>query len=494
MSGERYIKQAIIAALCEHPEQDKYQKRAFAGDNLQRMLETMRAGMSQLTKADFFTPDDEGRYIIETPGMWRNFEKIRDIIHANGGRFRMEDFLLPLGRSGDSRTLLENASDSNALAKIFTAEVWKGNFDEMERLWYYVPMMPRSNTFGNDGMLGVALRREMFASEGRDLPEDRLAKAGVTPADLKFTDPGNFDALVEKLSRAGDWIRKEYLFLPDKLGYTMFDHDKLWDRYDQIAKGLRANGEAMEVPDFLRRMGRVHSPLRRAGELGKLDKIFRGEHWAGRLDEMMVLWSHVLPGWKTGTLSPAEFDRCYVQAEHLTYGALVDVKNISGKDDLLVSLNGADSKTPVLPLGLRTVWENFADIERQLSAKGQKIAMSDLRRKSGHMSDSCLISAAKFGNFTDVCAIAKKSGEPLTLDDFLSRDSHNKTLLDILADGNELAKAFMPELWAGRVDEMKALWQRVRITDRVQVDFPRVEVETKHATLKSQSKRGNFKL
>lgn len=108
MSGGRYIKQAIIAALCEHPEQETYKTRAFSGENLNQVMEALAEHKNKLTKADFFTPDDEGRMIIDTPGFWKNFGKVQEIVAAAGDSFRLEDFTTPVTPNGrdDSRTML----------------------------------------------------------------------------------------------------------------------------------------------------------------------------------------------------------------------------------------------------------------------------------------------------------------------------------------------------------------------------------------------------
>ena len=118
MSGGRYIKQAIIAALVEHPEQEKYKTRAFSGENLTAMMEAIAEQGNKLTKADFLTPDDEGKYIVDTPGFWKNFDKVRDIVAKSGEKFVMEDFTKYLDRN-ETRNLLDSAREHGGLAKNF---------------------------------------------------------------------------------------------------------------------------------------------------------------------------------------------------------------------------------------------------------------------------------------------------------------------------------------------------------------------------------------
>ena len=109
------------------------------------------------------------------------------------------------------------------------------------------------------------------------------------------------------------------------------------------------------------------------------------------------------------------------------------------------------------------------------------------------MGNSCLLSAVKAGHFADVVRISRDSGQPITLDDFLSRDRHKNTLLNILAEKNQLSLVFAPELWVGRLQDMQTLKSNVRPADRGQVDFEKAEVAVKQATLKQQA-RTKFKL
>lgn len=492
MSGGRYIKQAIIAALCEHPEQEKYSTRAFSGENLHKVVEAMATEAHKLTKEDFFTQDDDNKFLIDTPGFWRNFDKIRDIIHANGDKFEMTDFTRSLSRDGkDQRhNLLENATNQNGLAKIFTADVWQGRFDEMERTWYRVKVPARKDLFRNDGLLDPALKRDMLKAEGRTSPEDGLAVSGVTPADLRaaFELRGNFEEVKRKLNANNDYFRKDYLLMPDASGDTVFWQKSAWDKFDDISRDLKKNNERFEVPDFIRQVGDRLNLLARAAEAQALPKIFAPQHWESRLQDMIDLWDHVKEGWRT-SMSAKDFDLNYAQAESLTFAKRIDVKDIHTKADLLLPLETEGSAKSVIALGLKSTWENFSDIKARLDANGDKVTLDDLRAKSGFLDQSCLTSAAKFGHFSTVLEIARASNEPITLNDFLSRDRHGVSLLNILAERNELKLAFAPDLWAGRIADMKQLWSHVRSSDHKQVDIAQTEVAAKQATLKQQAKK-----
>lgn len=492
MSGGRYIKQAIIAALCEHPDQEKYKARAFSGENLEKVMDALSEQRNSLTKADFFAQDDEGKYLIDTPGFWRNFDKVLAIVNKSGDKFTMDDFRKPLGAADDARTLLDSARQHEGLGKIFKAEVWEGRFDEMERLWYYVPTPSRRQLFQNDGKLDSGLKRNLLQAEGREMPEDRLAKAGLTPHDVyqAFTERGNYEDVARRLSQAGDWMRKEYLLLPDKDGYTAFYEQGAWDRYNDLHKRMQGRGEQFEVADFIRQTGYGSNMLTRAYERNALQHVFAADHWVDRLPEMTSLWSKVLSGWKTGSFTVREFDKSYAEAESLTYGKLVDFNRFESKGALLRPLNpdaaAAGTEKPVLPIGLKSFWDNIDTVQQKVANMGARLTLADLRQNSGELEESCLISAVKFGRFNELQDIARKAGEKISLDDFLSKDRHGNPLLNILAERGELNQVFQPEIWAGRLGEMKTLWTQVRISDRTQVDFDQVEVAAQQATLQQK--------
>jgi hypothetical protein len=494
MSSGKYIKQAIIASLCEHPEAEKYRQRAFSGDNLAKTMEAMSQQLQTLTKADFLAPDDEGKFIIDSEGAWKNFDKISKIVQANGDKFTYDDFMKPLGKD-PNKTLLDSAVECKGLGNVFTFEVWQGRYEEMERLWYKVPVPNRKDIFKSQGLTPAGLKRKLFAAEGKTTPEDSLAKARLTPYDVRqaFSWRGEFDEFAAKLTQAGDYLRKEYVLMMDGSGDTVFDSSSAWSKYDAVVKTLKDHGERFEIVDFIKQVSYAKNILARAAEHGALSKVFTASHWVDRLPDMLTLWSYVLDGWKTASMTTRDFDNAYAEAESLTYAARFQALVVTGKADLLKPINDvSQAEKAVLPLGLKAVWDKFDSVQAALSKQGEKLTVSDLRAATGQMENSCLMCAVKFGHFDKVVALSKQGGDIVKLEDFLSKDRHGNTLLSILAEKNQLALAFAPDLWAGRVSEMKTLWSQVSVSQRHQVDFAQAEVNAKQATLKQ--KKGGFKI
>jgi len=491
MSNGIYIKQAIMASLCEHPRAKEYMERAFSQDNIQSGIEALKDTQS-LKIADIFIPDDDGLFIIDNAASWKNFDKLVKVINANKESFTFEEFSKPLGKNG--RSLIDMAIEHSALDKVFSLDLWKGNFDEMERLWYRVPVPHRKAVFSNEGLIPLDLKRELFEYEGRITPEDRLLKSGLRPVDVyqAFSNRRSFDELNTKLESNGDYLRKEYVMIVDVSGNTIFDHRAVaWNFYDEFIKDLQKHGEKMEVTDFVRQVSYAHNVFSRAAEHRVLNKVFNPNHWEGRLDDMLELWGAALDGWKISPMTVSDFDNAYLKAENLTYAETFKELKFKGKSDLLKPLNSTENgEKPVMPLGLKCLWDSFEEIQTSLNNVGDRLTVSDLRIKTGQMENTFLITAVKLGHFDKVVKLSKSSNEKITLDDFLSKDHHGNSLLEILAEKNQLAEVFNPDIWVGRVTEMQTLWSNVGAMHRTQIDFSKMSVKAKQATLISKKSSG----
>lgn len=481
------IKQAFIAVLCEHPDADSYKSRAFSGDSLFELQKAMADGGQNITKEDFLTPDDAGKYIVASEGGWRNFDKVVDIVHRNGEKFEAEDFRKEIGMG---KTLLDSAEQHGGLSKIFNAEVWAGRYEEMEKLWFHVSAPARRRFNDGEGLLPI--KREIYKAEGKTVREDDLKEKGVDYRDIPqlFTERGRFEEIQRKLAAHNDTLKKEDLFFVDKDGDTLFHDANAWDNFGKITALLEKNGEQLDVDDFLfKRREYSKNILQRAVEHDALDKVFAAKLWVGRIDSMVDLWSNLKPGEK-GRFGDKDFEDAVAEAEDLTYGKLVTIDDGLTKATLLTALNPDDEKQ-VLPLGLKTVWQNIEKIEEILGAKGEKITIDDLRQKSGKQENTNLMCGTKAGFFDKIVEMSVKSGDALSLDDLTTRNRQGTNVLQMLAEQKQLDLAFTPELWAGRVNEMQTLWQNVPLKEKHQVDYEDVHSKV---TIASVKMRKNHKL
>lgn len=480
-NGRSLIKQAFIAALCEHPDAEKYRARAFSGDNLEQLSRELVSAGQQLTKADFLTPFDDGKYVLDSASGWKNFNKIEKILRENGEKFEVADFLKKIG-TGD-RTLLKSAEMYGGLDKVFSAEVWQNRVNEMEDLWFFVSGPERRIFREGNGLLPV--KREIMAATGQVPREDVLIKAGITPnqMSLLMIEDGRFDEYQKKLADIGDKLCKADLFVVDGEGDTLFYSKITWNKYDKIVSMLEKNGERLEVDDFLFKRGTRLNIMERAAEAQALDKLFKPEYWVGRVDDMVRLWSHSKPAWPI-QLQGRDFGECIAEVEDLTWGRNIRVDGLLTKSQLLEKQSAADgSEMPVIALGLKSLWSKIDQVCEVLDKKGHGLTLSDLRTVCGHQQVPAMLAAAQAGRFDKVIGIAEASGEKLTAEDFLAKGKGGKTLIQTLAEKKQLKLAFSEKIWTGRIKEMQWLWQHVPPSMRGDIDFTEAQSKVRIASV-----------
>jgi ankyrin repeat protein len=100
--------------------------------------------------------------------------------------------------------------------------------------------------------------------------------------------------------------------------------------------------------------------------------------------------------------------------------------------------------------------------------------------------------AARAGCFESVTEAFLKAGAPLKTADLLKKTQGGDTVLALLADTGELAKAFNAKTWEGRKDEMLALYKTLPEKHREQVDLKTLAAAIDRLELKSKSVK--FKL
>ena len=477
MTDQRAIKNLMIAILCEHPDVEQYRNKAPSVDRLD-LLQDLR-----ITKQDLFTPDDQGRMVIDTPGFFKNYRQICALLAQNGEKLTLDDFMRPLRTNDRNHHLVFLATQNKAVGDIFAVDLWYGRFEEMQALWHKFPLPHRREIGGNDGMVNLEVKRQLYAREQKMSPEERLKAAGLTTRDIltMFDQKGLYETVVARLTQSGDYLRKEYLLLVDNQGNTVFQRASAWEKYADIVAHLAQHGERLDYADLTRQVGYGNTILGRAAENRALHHIFAPAQWEGKLPEMLQLWGGVLEGWKMPPMTTVAFDVAFAKAQDLTYAGAIDPMRIQSKKDIFTPLS--NDPPPVLPVGLTAFWECFPAVQQKLKNLGQPLTLHDLRVQSGLQNETVMLTAVKLGHFSELLSIAKQSNQPLTVDDYMTKDCHGQTMINVLAERQELAKVFHPDLWVGQLSEMKRLWSYVRIADRDQVSIKQLEIAVKQATL-----------
>ena len=184
------------------------------------------------------------------------------------------------------------------LDDLFRPHLWIDRLDEMEDLWFSIPMPKMTR----DNFDFLAAKRKTAHMMGKVLREDQLLKYGIDYNDIPymFETADKFMSVFSRLNMYGDRFRKEDLYLACKNGQTAMGQKETWHNFSLIVEILDRNGEIFTVDDFLRSKGRENAPLAYAAWNKSLDKIFVAEMWQGRKKEMLELWSYMKPAWVLG--------------------------------------------------------------------------------------------------------------------------------------------------------------------------------------------------
>ncbi len=495
------LKNAFIATICKHPKATDFQKDAFKNADLKGLYKKLKDAGEIISKADFLAKDEKGNCFLAHERAWDNFHFIVDIVRENGEEFTAEDFLQISDDSYYRRPIIESISSHCKLDVVFDAHVWKGRFEEMENLWYYMPPAKRREITGDDsGTIPLNLKREVLdLPSNHKLREDELAEIGVDYKDIPnmFRQSGIFDAFLQKLYENNMSLKKEDLLFVNREGDTMFHHAAAWSVYDKIMTTLKQGGEEFfGVEELTFKRGRKPSIIERAVQHGALDKVFTAKYWVGREKEMLALWEKLLPAQRN--IKSKKFDDVVAEVEDMTYKSSVSsihAQNVT-REILTTPITASKGQVSnVIPLGLGSIWQYIEVLREGLQKRGEDITVADLKMKTGVLGNNVLMVAAKSGNFDSVLNIInnKNKNNNLQVQDFLDTNKNGTSLLDILIEKKQLDKALAPEIWAGRLQEMNIVWKNVPERHKKQVDISKIISDINRATIRKRTNRRRIK-
>ena len=101
--------------------------------------------------------------------------------------------------------------------------------------------------------------------------------------------------------------------------------------------------------------------------------------------------------------------------------------------------------------------------------------------------------AARAGCFESAVEAFNAAGVPIKSEDLLKKTQGGDTVLGLLGDTGELAKAFNTKVWEGRKDEMLELFKQLPEKHRTQIDLPALNAAIDHLALKSQAQKFRLK-
>jgi hypothetical protein len=267
-------------------------------------------------------------------------------------------------------------------------------------------------------------------------------------------------------------------------GDNLYHQSSAWNAFMFIYDELTENGEKPGYDFFTFKRGDRKSILEYAVQHNQLPQIFKLHVWEGRPDEMMALFS------KLGEEDRKKVDIRTLLSEvsEKKYADIFAANDNVTLEKLSEALDVIESpfsgKVIVRPLGLKSVWLDMGEIRDTLLNRGEKITLSMLREKTGFMNDTCFAQAVRFGCIDDVIAIIKESGETLTADDLLTKNSEGRSALDILVEREECDKVFQAALWTGKPAEFEKVYKEIpfglkeQMTDACSSVISRINIQS----------------
>lgn len=423
------------------------------------------AEIAVIDKKDFFSAEVKGKSFFEYPEIWENMDSTVEKLRAQGLDIKGKDFTnVVVG----TKTPLSIAYDLDVLNRLFTPVIWKGQLNEMQDAWYSLD----SWSSKKDKCDFIHVQTLVAEGEGRTFRTGQLKKMGIEYSDVRSAiSSGDYEKLNRKFAEHGEHLRREDIFVLDKSGDHTLDTNTAWSHFPQLVDELARHGERLEVSDFQFKRAKRDSILQDAQDCNGLDHLFNPRLWRGRTEDVVKLYGMLSETNK----AKVQIDAVLDELANYDYGSKFDCEKITDHSNLVEPLNAHDGETPnyrpIRPLALKTVWDNIACIQQSLHNQGQAITLEDLRQKSGQREETCLVYAARSGNFDKVMEILHENGERLTVDELTARDKDGKSIIDHLIKSDQLKQILQPRDWIGRGAELSTLWQAIPETSRDKINF-----------------------
>jgi hypothetical protein len=413
------------------------------------------ATVGTIEKKDIFSAAPNGKSIFSFKQTWSNFDKLIEIAAKNGETITCQDLSKSLS---DSKSAIDMAVEANALAIVFTPSFWVGHMSEMENIWYSIATFKRKDVDFNK------IREEVAALEGRKTRIAQLEEMGIEIGDVRSElSRGSFKDIKEKLAAHGDHLRLEDLKIPYDDGDHALISKTAWDSFDTIAAELMQHGEVPDADFFLFKRGERDSFLKKAFTHNAQDKIFNRTLFKGRPGELTKLFD---------SLSDVDKDKVDIEtvlSEVMEDSFTLDLseETVMSVKDLLSPLSSEikipEGWAPIIPLGLKDLWDNIDVVIQKLEENGQFLSLDDLKTPSGLGAEPVLFKAIRMGHADQVMAMIATSGTVIDEAVLLGlKDSQGNTLLSVLEEAEKIELLLKPEMWAGRTqDFISVVWDNI---------------------------------
>lgn len=181
------------------------------------------------------------------------------------------------------------------------------------------------------------------------------------------------------------------------------------------------------------------SALQALKRLGLSDLLYAPHHWAGRVDAC-IAFSEALHDVQTATTGQIDAIAAYE-----TLRIATDKAALFHPDN-----------TGAIPLSYPEVWPLLPETGRRLAAHGAPLTVGDFLESAPPLLPA-IIAAGHFDKVVECLAAGRQY---FSYDDIIAPVGKASLLTQVLDSGQGHA-LFRPEAWAGRVDDLRRLWDRV---------------------------------
>lgn len=423
------------------------------------------AEIAVIDKKDFFNAAVRGKSFFEYPEVWEGMDGAVAKLREKGVDIQGKDFTQII--SG-SKTPASIALEQDVLKYLFTPVIWKGQLDAMQDAWYAIDHWNSKK----DKVDFMKVQTQVAEDMGKTFRQGQLKKMGIEFGDVRdAVRTGKYDEINRKLAAHGDHFRREDVFILDKGGDHTLDNNTAWTHFGQLCDELAKHGERLEVEDFQFRRAKRDSILQDAQECNGLGELFNARLWKGRTDDMVKLYGMLTES----SRAKVPIDTILDELADYDYGSKFDCEKVTDHSNLTYPVNAQDEGKPnyhpVRPLALKSVWNRIACVQESLRKVGQSVTLEDLKQKSGLRDETCLMHAARNGNFDKVVEVLRASGDKLTAAELTAKDKDGKTIIDHLIKNNQLGQILQPRDWLGRGQELANVWQAIPESARDKINF-----------------------
>ncbi|PJB69432.1 MAG: hypothetical protein CO093_10465 [Alphaproteobacteria bacterium CG_4_9_14_3_um_filter_47_13] len=409
--------------------------------------------VSPVSKEDIFSLLPNGKSFFEYPEAWKNFQKLIDFTEKNNEAITIDDIARTLE---NNKSVVKMAADCKMLSECFSPQLWKGHSAEMEDLWY---SLEREQRAGKDF---TGIRRAVASLEGNEIREDHLQRIGVSPADVfGAIRNGVLVHVIKILESKEDHIRLEDILTPDYDGDHALYNKRGWDSFADLYRHLKKHNEIPDAEFFLFKRGKAVSLVESAFDNYSEQQIFNATVFEGRPDELLKLYE-ACDDARKGKVDIYKVLKDIVENKYENEVTINE--NISAENLTEILYVPPEEKTewhPLIPLGLKKVWDHIDEISDVLAQKKQSVTLEMLRTPYGFSGETCLHRATKLGKFDKVVSLLQENGQRLENKDLLTRDKEGKNIIEILSGQHQLDVILKPEIWAGRVGSLTEIWNAV---------------------------------